>query len=100
LLRKAGKGRGRGLRSGGARSARGEDVQLMPARCSTPCRHSEHGRERTNETKQSRSLAWVVSGKLRGGYWRGGSGKGALFEIETCHRPPRAWERVRGFRAS
>jgi hypothetical protein len=42
--RDAGRGRWRGLGFGGARLARGEDVEWVPARCSTMCWSSKHGR--------------------------------------------------------
>jgi hypothetical protein len=53
--------------SGDGRSARGEGTQASPARCSSNCRPSEHGRFRPRETLKSLRLAWEGSSSLRGG---------------------------------
>jgi hypothetical protein len=45
-------------RRGGGRSARGEDAQLMHARCSMDCCLPDHRREGARETGQSRWRAW------------------------------------------
>jgi hypothetical protein len=61
---------GRGLwregRRGGGRSAREGDINWVPATCSTNGRASEHGRERTVETKQIAGVIEKASRILSG----------------------------------
>jgi hypothetical protein len=80
---------------GGARSARRRKAECMPARCSTKCRLSEHGRLRPRGRVQKRCRDREGSRRVRGGQWRGISGIGARFENGPCQRRSRVAARRR-----
>jgi hypothetical protein len=75
LHRKASRGLGREVKSGGRRSACREDAKGMPARCSMLGRLSKHGRERAAGRGQDQGGIMVYFGTRRRDCWRGGSSK-------------------------
>jgi hypothetical protein len=74
--KQAGCGLWREIMRGDGRVARGEDAQLMPARCSMQGRLPEHGRVRPRGGIQKGWRAREGSRSARGAQWRGGSGNG------------------------
>jgi hypothetical protein len=61
--------------SRGGWSARGDKAERMPTRCLMPGRLSERDRLRPRGRVQKRCRAREGSRRVRGGQWRGGSGK-------------------------